>query len=100
MTRSKFPSLADLIAATPGAQSREQALASVKTRRAQLLSTAAPLPIDDFSATEPMPLLDAPDKYAKEFFQRILTKDTPPRGSKPRLVIDNTDDDPEPPKAA
>ncbi|MFN0218210.1 MAG: hypothetical protein ACKVP4_05270 [Hyphomicrobium sp.] len=100
MMRSKFPSLADLIAATPGAQSRGQALASVKTRRAQLLSSAAPLPPTDFGAPEPMPLLDAPDEYAKEFFQRLMTKDMPRKGSKPRLVIDNKDDDPEPPKAA
>lgn len=100
MTRSKFPTLADLIAATPAAQSREQALASVKTRRAQLLSSSAPLPINDFTSAEPMPLINAPDDYAKAFFQRLIAKDVPPKRSKPRLVIDNNDDDPEPPKAA
>ena len=101
MMRSKFPPLADFIAATPAAQSREQAMASVKTRRAQLISSSATPPLSDFGAAEPMPLLDAPDEYAKQFFQRLITKEkTPRKRSQPRLVIDTKDDYPEPPKAA
>lgn len=105
MSDSKKPSLTDLIAATPGAQPADKARESIKTRRAQLLNTSAPSP-EDFSEPEPLPFADA-DDFAKSFFQRLMDKETPARGSTPRLVVDNKtsppsdgDDDPEPPKAA
>jgi hypothetical protein len=72
MTNHKLPSLADLIAATPGAQTREDARASIKARRDKLLNASAPLPPADFAATEPLPLVDEPDTFAKEFWQRRI----------------------------
>lgn len=105
MSDPKKPSLADLIAATPGAQPADKARESIKARRAQLLNSSAPSP-EDFSEPEPLPFVDA-DDFAKSFFQRMMDKETPAPGSKPRLVVDNEasplsdgDDDPEPPKAA
>lgn len=99
MTKIPMPPLPELIAQTPGAQTREQALASIKTRRQQLLGTDD-APQTDFTSPEPLPHTD-PDAYAKGFFERQMAKETPPsRGAKPRLVIDNNNDDPEPPKAA
>jgi hypothetical protein len=103
MTDPKKPSLADLIAGTPGAQSREQAQESIKTRRAQLLNTTEPPP--DFAAAEPLPIVDAPEDFAKSFFQRLMAKGEPtPQPFAPRLVVDNDtapdgDDEPDPPKA-
>jgi hypothetical protein len=81
-----------------------RALASIKARREKLLGTPDTSAPQDFSATEPMPILDAPDEYAKGFFDRLKNKEEPPRGIKPRLVVSNepksdSDDDPEPPKA-
>lgn len=96
MTKRTMPPIADLIAKTPGAQTREQALASIKARRARLLGPE-PTPPADFTAPEPMPVIDDPDQFARDFVQRVLAKDKPPpRGVKPRLVGKN-DNDPEPP---
>lgn len=94
-------SLADLIAATPGAQTREEAKRSIKARRAKLMETVAPPP-EDLASPEVIPLIDNPDAFAREFFQRLQDKEKPKRGSKPRLIVDNggDDDEPEPPKAA
>ena len=105
MTDPKKPSLADLIAGTPGAQSREQASESIKARRAQLLNTTEPPP-QDFAAPEPLPIVDTPDDFAKGFFQRLMAKGDPtPQPFTPRLVVDNNKtpdggDEPDPPKAA
>ena len=99
--KSTKPSIADLIAATPGAQTREEALASIKARRARMLAASDAAQPTDFSAPEPMPILGDPEAFAREFFQRTLQEPPPPpRGVKPRLVVRNDDDDPEPPKAA
>lgn len=95
----KLPQLSALIAATPGAQPLVLALARIQERREKLLKQTVP-PADDFTAAEPFSIVDAPDEFAKGFFQRLMAKETPPRGSKPRLVVTNDDDDPEPPKAA
>lgn len=106
MTEKKKPSLTDLIAKTPGAQSLQRARASIKARREKLLGAETTPPVD-VAAAEPLPIVDAPDEFAKGFFQRLMHKQAPPRGSKPQLIIDNErrgtsheDDDPEPPKAA
>lgn len=105
MTDRKMPTLADLIARTPGAQSRDAAQTSVIARRAQLLNSAAPPPSEDFTAPEPMPIVDAPDAFAQAFFQRLQDKELP-RTARPRLVIDNKrtpptdEDDPGPTTAA
>ena len=99
MTDRKKPTVADLIGRTPGAQPIRQALASIKARREKLPAIHQTPEPHDFSAPEPMPILDDPDAYAKGFFERLKN---PPRGAKPRLVVSNEppdDDDPEPPKA-
>jgi hypothetical protein len=102
--RKKPPTLADLIGRTPGAQPIQKALASIKARREKLLDTDQPSQPTDFAAPEPLPVLDAPDEFAQGFFQRLVEQQSPPRGTKPRLVVDNKtppdDDDPDPPKAA
>lgn len=96
MTKKPMPPIADLIGKTPGAQTREQANASLKVRRERLLNSAAPPP-KDFVTPEPIPDIDT-ESYAKGFFQRQMDKDKPPpRGSKPRVIIDN-DDPKSPPK--
>jgi hypothetical protein len=99
----KKPSLAELIARTPGAQPLERARAFIKAKREQLLGSQAPPPADDF-APEPLPVAEDPDAFAKGVFERLKERLAPPRGSKPRLVVDNAprdgDDDPEPPKPA
>lgn len=99
MTDRTKPTIAELIARTPGAQPTRQALASIKARRDKLRSKNETTKPHDFSAPESMPGLADPDAFAKEFFERLKT---PPRGAKPRLVVSNDppDDDPEPPKAA
>lgn len=100
MTKSKMPPIAALIGETPGAQTREEALASIEARRARLLSQETPEPPADFTTPEPMPLLDDPDAFAKKFIERIMEKgEPPPRGVKPRVVVDN-DNDPKPPDVA
>ena len=90
------PPIADLIARTPGAQTRDEALASIKARRERLLGTTATAPADP-AAAEPLPDIDT-EAFAKEFFRRQMEKDAPPpRGGKPRLAVDN-DNEPERPK--
>lgn len=99
--KSAKPSIADLIAATPGAQTREEALASIKARRARMLASPDAAQPADFSVPEPMPILGDPEAFARAFFQRKMQEAAPPpRGVKPRIVVRNDDDDPEPPKAA
>jgi hypothetical protein len=101
-------SIEALIARTSAAMPMEVALKAIADRKARLLSgRAAPLPpiIEeaDFAEREPMPPLDDTEAFAAGFWQRLKDrqerkKETPPRGSKPRLVVDN--DNPVPPKKA
>ncbi len=112
MTKRPLPPLAELIAMTPGAQSREQAQASIKRRRERRLKTEPAVSPADFATPEPIPpnIVDHPIGFGKDFWTRFAAKDKPPpRGSKPRVVVNNDpkrkkkpdkDDDPEPPKAA
>lgn len=101
MSKSTKTQLADLIAATPGAQTLVQALASIKVRRERMLGSPDVVSPTDFSKPEPMPILGDPESFARGFFQRLIDKSSPPpHGVKPRLVVRNDDDDPEPPKAA
>ena len=86
---------ARLLAASPLAIPRDEALANIARRRQALLQRACE-PSETF-APEPMPVIDAPDQYAKDVLQRLLDKNTPPpRGVKPRLVGKN-DNDPDTP---
>ena len=103
-------SVEDLIARTPAAVPVELALKAIADRKARLLSgglvPSCPAPAveePDVAEREPMPLLDDTEAFAAGFWQRLKEKEdaknkTPPRRSKPRLVVDN--DDPVPPAKA
>jgi hypothetical protein len=85
-----------LLAASRFALTKEDALAHIRARRAALLSgpprVSAHEP--DFTAAEPMPVLDEPEKFAAEFWRdRTLPsatdeppkpKSRKPRGRRPR----------------
>jgi hypothetical protein len=93
--------LREWLAKTPGVQTRERAIASVKARRARLLAQppADTRRDDEIATPEPVPSIEQPDVYdAAGFWKRQAARDEakkrPPRGKKPRLVIDNE----EPPK--
>ena len=57
------PTLKDLIAQSPGAQTREKALESIKARRAKILKQhPAPIPNEEtIGAAEPIPAVELPD---------------------------------------
>ena len=57
-----MPPLKDLIARTPGAQTREKALENIKARRAKFMKARATPPADEMAgAAEPMPAAELPD---------------------------------------
>ena len=105
-------SLADLIAQTPGAQTREQLLERIKARQQKRPKRQSnPTPSEeDLTKREPMNIVDDPDGAASDVIQRIRAnakaiRDAKQREereaqqkarkrSKPRLVVDN--DKPEP----
>ncbi|MGD9784061.1 MAG: hypothetical protein AB7E80_17140 [Hyphomicrobiaceae bacterium] len=98
MTKRAMPSLADLIAQTPGAQTREAAHAHIEARRGQWRAVDAK-PSGDITQPEPMPAIEDVEQFAKGFWQRKMEDQTPKRGGKPKLVVDN-DDDPPPDRPA
>jgi hypothetical protein len=83
---------ARLLARSPFAMPRTDALQHIEDRHRTLLAPAAPLaaaPDPDFGASEPMPVVDAPERFAGEFWRaRKLPSaaDEPPkpRAAKPR----------------
>jgi hypothetical protein len=93
-------SLAELIAHTPGAQTREQAIESIKRRRQkQHIEKPQPAISDDqIAKPEPLPIIDNPEDFAKGFYQRLQAKEKakqkPPKRSKPRLLLNNEKSDP------
>jgi len=94
------PSLVELIAQTPGAQTREQALKHIASREKEFTPRKAQrrlLSDDDVDKREPLPIIDNPQNAAnfwKRFNAREEEKRKPPKGSKPRLLIDNDKPDP------
>ncbi len=84
-------SLSELIAKTPGAQTREQLLERIKAREGKRTKTSprsAPSE-EQLSTPEPMPMVDA-DKFAEGYFKRLKAKEEVKRPrSKPRIVVDN-----------
>jgi hypothetical protein len=62
------PARSDLIAKTPGAQTRESAIQHLRKRRASYVVPEEPEP--DFAAREPMPIIDAPEAYAEGYLRR------------------------------
>jgi hypothetical protein len=100
------PSLADLIAQTPGAQTREQALKHIASREKEFSprKRQRPAPSDDEVAKhEPMPIHDNPLKdnpyqWAIDHLKRkqpeARTQQRPPKGFKPYLVPKKDKPDP------
>jgi hypothetical protein len=79
----KLP-LADLIAQTPGAQTREQLLERINARqqkRPKNLSNPTPSE-EGLTKHEPTPLIDSPDDYAAGYFKRLKEKEKTPTKAK------------------
>ena len=60
----------------------------------RLQATAKPTPAEeDLIKREPLPMVNEPDQFAEGFFKRLKLKEgakqKPPKGSKPRLIVDN-----------
>ena len=79
----KRPPLADIIAKTPGANVRADAEAFLNHRRTELLGAPAnvPQPPEPDAAPEPAPIIENPDRYAEDFWQRFVDKQN--AGKKP-----------------
>jgi len=81
---------ARLLARSPFAMRRADALNHIEERRKSLLAQPlAPAPVHepDFAAAEPMPVLDQPEQFAAEFWAaRKLPgpKDKPPKSKRAR----------------
>jgi|KBSSwiStaDraftv2_1062776.scaffolds.fasta_scaffold44592_2 hypothetical protein len=81
---------ARLLAQTPFAMPRAEALTHIEDRRRTLLTRPAPRPATadaDFTAPEPMPVIDAPDAFAAEFWRarKVPTAtDEPPKLPTPK----------------
>ena len=101
-------SLAELIARTPGAQSREALRERINMRHQPPPKPAKPASAcdDELGTPEPAPFLDRPDDFAAGFFARMKDKakathtdkpkTKPGKRSKPRIVVDN--EKPQPPE--
>jgi hypothetical protein len=76
MSKRKRPPLADLIAKTPGANTRTQAKAFLKMRRAEITAQPAIAPDLELRTQEPepAPIIDDADRYGSEFWQRFIDK--------------------------
>lgn len=89
----KRPPMSDLIAQTPGAQGNDEARRSISRRKNSRVVQEPPR--EEFAATEPNPVGDT-EAFARGFYGRLMEKDTPPpRGTKPKLVTNNDDADPD-----
>lgn len=95
MSDDKMPSIADLIAKTPGSQPLDKALASVAARRARLLGQEKPVAAAggtaDGAAVPP-----EPDDWADRYTDPVVVKSVldalqpkPAQPFKPHIVIDN-----------
>jgi hypothetical protein len=74
---------ARLLARTPFAMPRAEALTHIEDRRRTLLAPPAPPPATadaDFTTPESMPVIDAPDAFAAEFWRarKVPTADDEP----------------------
>ena len=83
MSKSKRPPLKDILAKTPGANTRADAETFVAQRRAELLNnpTTSTPPPQQADAPEPAPILENPERYAEDFWQRFVDKQN--TGKKP-----------------
>ena len=91
VTSQNKVSLSELIAKTPGAQTREQLLERIKARqkkRSKEPQKSAPIE-DQLATPEPLPFINKPDGYAADLFERLKAKQKPPKRPKPRIVVNN-----------
>jgi hypothetical protein len=74
MNKRKRPPLTDLIAKTPGANTRREAEAFLKMRRAEITAQTKALSERDRQTKQPdtAPVIDDPDRYGSEFWQRFI----------------------------
>jgi hypothetical protein len=71
--------IADLIARSPAAQSRADALENIRRRRARLLTEPTKPDLDASIEPEPIPIVDAPETFAQEFWERQKERAKPPK---------------------
>ena len=85
-TGGSQPSLADLIAQTPGAQTREQLLERINARRQKRSKEPQkPAPSEEgLSKPEPMNMISDPYGSAQDVYQRILANAKAIRNAKQR----------------
>jgi hypothetical protein len=99
--QGKTPSLAELIAQTPSAQTREQALKHIASREKEFSprkrQRTAPSD-DEVAQREPMPFLNDPSQYAARFFKgkqaEARAQQKPPKRFKLYLVPKKDKPDP------
>jgi hypothetical protein len=87
---------ARLLAASRSAIPTEEALARQRKRRERLLSPIAAQSISSPQQSEPMPVIDDPETYGRNFWNHRKAKSIPakiqtnkPKRKKPTLVVDN-----------
>ena len=82
-----------ILAASPHAQSHDEARERQRRRERQLLDPLPARSADDFGTPEPMPPSDDADAIATAYWSRRGKPQKPKRG--PRLIIDNDESDPD-----
>ena len=91
----KRPPLIDILAKTPGANARTDAEDFVAKRRAELLGApvSTPQQPEPDSAPGPAPIIENPDRYAEDFWQRFVDKQNAgksPLGTRAEIVAEET----------
>jgi hypothetical protein len=76
MSKRKRPPLTDIIAKTPGANTRAKANAFLKMRRSEI-TAQSPLPTEretDTQQRDTAPIIDDADRFSSEFWERFIEK--------------------------
>ena len=97
--KEKPKTLDELIASTPAAQPLSDALENIRVRRKRLLDMPASPPVDAAITPEAIPVIDNPDAFAQDFWERKQaekkTKPKAPKGKPtkaPHLTVHDGDD--------
>lgn len=96
--KEKPKNLSELIASTPAAQPLSDALENIRVRRKRLLGVPAAKSADDAHQPEAIPVIENPEKFASDFWERQKTKKKEPKVPKrkptktPYLTIVDNDD--------